>query len=141
VRPAAATLLAILVPLLAASCAEKDPLVTRLAQRTHYQVGIVSFIPRDNGTLLVEMEVSTIMPTRLPVLTVTVRQHGPDETVLRQDRVPLDLHEMDATGVLRVFQKVAAAGSEVASLSVTVETDPPAEEYGEFPELAEVAGT
>ena len=135
-----AVLLAVAVHLLASACAAEDPLARRLAQRTHFQVSVLSFIPREDGTLLVELQVGTVMSTRLETLTVTVRQHGEDEQVLRQDRLPLDLREMDATGVVRLFRKIPAyPDSEVLSLTVTLEVDPPASEYGDFPEIEALA--
>jgi len=138
---ASAILLAAALALLVSGCAEEDPLGRRLAQRTHFQVSIVSFIPRDDGTLLVELEVSTLLSARLDTLTVTVRQHGEADRVLKQDRIPLDLSEMDATGVVRLFRKIPAyAEGDILSLTVTLEVDPPASEYGDFPEIEELAG-
>jgi hypothetical protein len=130
--------LLLLAPLL--RCAEVDPLAARLAQRTYYTVDVITFSPRDDGRLLVEVEVRANMGRGLKTLTATIRQHGPDQSVVREDRVPLDLSGMDATGVLRLYTQVPAHNGTVDGLSALVETAPPASEYDQFPEIVEASG-
>jgi hypothetical protein len=130
--------LLLLAPLL--RCAEDDPLAARLAQRTHYTVDVITFSPRDDGRLLVEVEVRAGMGRGLKALTATIRQHGPDQSVVREDRVPLDLSDMDATGVIRLYTEVPAHDGTVDGISALVEHDPPPSEYVQFPEIVEVTG-
>jgi hypothetical protein len=137
-RGALALLLALALPA-GLACRQEDPLAARLAQRTHYTVELSTFSARDDGTLLVEMAVRAGLGPRLDRLTVTVRQHAADESELRRDRVTLDLSEMDATGVQRLYTRVPADEATQA-LSVLVERDPPPSEYGDFPEIQAVAG-
>lgn len=124
-----------------AGCREVDPLAVRLAQRSHYQIDVVGFSPRDDGYLLVELDARAGMGDHLPLLTVTIRQHGADQKILTSDRVTLDLANMDATGVLRVNAKVATYQGDLQSVSAVVEVTPPVSEYEQFPEILEVAGS
>jgi len=135
-----ATLLPLALLVSLAGCGEDDPLALRLAQRTHYSVDVISFSPRDDGRLLVEVEVRAGMGRSLKTLTATLRQHGPDQSVVRVDRVPLDLSGMDATGVIRLYAQVPSHHGTVDGLSALVETAPPASEYDQFPEIAEASG-
>jgi hypothetical protein len=138
VRRAAGACLLIL--LAAAGCREADPLATRLAQRSHYQVDVVGFSPRDDGRLLVELEARAGMGEHLNRLTATIRQHGTGEEILASNRITLDLAGMDATGVVRVYAEVVAYQGEIQGVSALVERTPPASEYDQFPEILEVAG-
>jgi hypothetical protein len=126
------------VPLL--RCGEADPIVARLAERTHYAVDVLAFRSRDDGRILVELEVRAALGPGLETLTVTIRQHGANQDTLRRDRVPLDLSDMDATGVLRLYTEIPAHPGAVEALSAMVEREPPRSEYHAFPEIEEVAG-
>lgn len=131
---------AILLLILAAcaACSEADPLMVRLAHRSHYQVDVVSFSPRDNGRLLVELEVRAGMGEHLKRITATIHQHSPAQDILVSDRVTLDLSQMDATGVIRVYADINAAPGELGGLSSTIERTPDAADYDQFPEIMEV---
>jgi len=137
-QSAAASLLLLLA---ASACREADPLAARLAQRSHYQVDVVGFSPREDGRLLVELEARAGMGEHLSRLTATIRQHGTDKEILALNRVTLDLSGMDATGVVRVFTEVAAYQGEIQGVSALVEHAPPADEYDQFPEILEVSGS
>ncbi len=126
--------------LLAGGCREEDPLARLLARRSHYTVEVVSFSARGEDRILAELEVRANMGSGLDRLTATVRQHDAEGAVLRQDQITLDLSAMDATGVLRLYSEVPAAPGEVAGLSALVEREPPASEYGQFPEIQAAAG-
>ena len=120
------------------ACKEADPLAERLAQRTHYQVDVVGFSPREGGRLLVELEARAGMGEHLRQLTATIRQHGEGEEILASDRVTLDLAEMDATGVVRVYTDVDAFEGVIQGVSALVEHAPTPAEYDQFPEILEV---
>ncbi|MFQ5669581.1 MAG: hypothetical protein ACE5HD_03550 [Acidobacteriota bacterium] len=120
---------------LSSGCQKPDPLAWSLAQRRLYQVAVVTFSQREGGDYLVELEVRTPMGGKLKTLTATLRQHDASHAVLREDRVPLDLTPMDATGSLRVYARIPAANGPVDSLSALVELDPPRSDYNQFPEL------
>lgn len=136
-----ATTVGILLALTLLACGEADPLARRLSQRSHYQVDVLSFSPRDDGRLLVELEARANMGEHLPRITATVRQHAPGGEIVASDRVTLDLSGMDATGIVRVFSEVPAYAGEIEAVSSLVEREPPAAEYREFPEILEVAGS
>ncbi|MFQ5718266.1 MAG: hypothetical protein ACE5IK_01845, partial [Acidobacteriota bacterium] len=105
---------------LGTGCGPEDPLAARLAQRLAHQVEVQSFNERDDGTLLVEVRVTSSVGPVLEALTVTLRQHDAGQEVLRQDRVTLDLSGMDRTGVVHLFATVPSAGAATESLSAVV---------------------
>ena len=121
-----------------ASCGERDPVASRLQERGAHVVEVQSFTVRDDGTILVEVEVRSSIGPVVETLTVTVRQHDAERQILRQDRVPFDLSGMDATGVVRLYATVASAGEMVETLSAVFEYAPPEADYDQFPEIQEV---
>lgn len=120
------------------SCGDDDPLAARLQVRASHEVNVESFNSRDDDTILVELAVRSPRGPVLDTLTVTIRQHDLDQEVLQEDRVPLDLSAMDATGVLRVFTSVQSAGGAVEAISVVVEMAPAEADYKQFPEIQTV---
>ncbi len=135
--------LAILVlALVAPACSppSADALVRGvMAQRNNYDATPLSWIQREDGSLLIEvMVVNNNAEGALRTLTVLVEQLDAEEKILRSSREVLNVATLTAGMGENMNLTVGNAAALVENIRLLREPNPPEADWDEFPEFAAV---
>lgn len=141
-----AVVTALLVAATAFACSppSAEDLVNQvLATRNQFEVSLSSWIDRDADTAQpwLYLDVAVVKDTEesLTRLTVLVEQLDADNKVLSSQRVPIDVSDMDMRGLSKTYGvEVRPMAAGVEGVRITVEPNPPADVWDQFPELDRV---
>lgn len=139
-RPLSLLPLALIVTAVACSAPSADDLVQQvMRQRTNYEAGLNSWIVREETSpphLYLEVNVlNDNQDVTLKTLTVMVEQLDADGNELYSSRVPIDVSELTPGIAQSMGIEVSPAAPGVDGIRLYVESSPPREAWGEFPEL------
>ena len=137
--------IASLLAVAAAGCSAPtaDDLVADvIAIRNQYEVALSSWIDRNAGTpqasLYLDVNVINNGQQSLQNLTVLVEQLDADNEVLSADRVTLDVSGMTGGLSKSTGVEVSPVAAGVEGVRLTIEPNPPADVWSQFPELDRV---
>jgi len=135
----------LLLAVVAVGCAapSADDLVADvIATRNQYEVALSSWIDRNAGTpqatLYLDVNVINNGQDSLQDLTVLVEQLDADNEVLDTQRVAIDVSGMTGGLSKSTGVEVSPVAPGVEGVRVTIEPNPPADFWNEFPELDRV---
>ena len=112
-----------------------------IEQRNQYEARLNSWIVREDAAepyLYLEVNVLNNSQESLQTLTVMVEQLDADNEMLRQDRVPIDVADLTPGLAESIGVEVRPAHPDVEGIRLFVESNPPEEAWGEFPEFERV---
>ena len=107
-----------------------------MQQRNRYDATPQSWIVRPDGTIYLEvLVVNNNLEGGLRTLTVLVEQIDTDETVLKSERVPMNVMSLTAGLGKNLGVSVMAVKPDVEYVRLLVEAAPESDRWSEFPEF------
>ncbi len=131
------TVIAIVLATTACSPPSGEELVQEvMQQRNKYDATPQSWIVRPDGTIYIEvLVVNNNLEGGLRTLTVLVEQIDTDETVLKSERVPMNVMSLTAGLGKNLGVSVMAVKPDVEYVRLLVEAAPESDSWSEFPEF------
>jgi hypothetical protein len=114
-----------------------------IATRNNFEVNLSSWIDRDADTpqpwLYLDVAVLKNTEDNLTRLTVLVKQLDVDGTVIAEQRVAIDVSDMDMRGLSKNYGlEVRPMAAGVEGVTLVLEPNPPPDVWDQFPELDRV---
>ena len=141
-----ATLTALLIAAAAVACSPpsaQDLVMEVIRTRNSFEVRLTSWLDRGADTsqpyLYLDVEVVKNTEASLTRLTVLVRQLDGSDNVLSEQRVPIDVSDMDVPGLSKKYSlEVRPMHPSVEGVTLVIEPNPDPEFWSDFPELDRV---
>ena len=129
--------LLILIPILGA-CRPGDPRADALRQRSRFTVELLSWAPRDDGTMSFTVRVSGPPSTSLNSLTFRIAQVDANGDELSSEWRTIDLADVPRGAPKELFYSIDSAGDSVDGLAASIVLNPSDEQIAEIPELRDL---